>query len=172
MARIKTKVLDNLKSTSRYKMEEAFNVIYEEYAYLVFYVAFKVVKNKTIAEDITNETFMRFFEHKNGIKKEKNLKYYLTSISKNLSLNYLKQSKNVETLDKDISYDMKVDQFKDYIEMFKPFLNEEEIDLLIYRFIYDFSFREIAEQKGVTTSVISSKYKRAIDKVKKHIKEI
>ena len=63
------------------------------------------------------------------------------------------------------------DDFASYIEKFKAFLTEEEIELVVLRLLYGYRFREIAEEKGVSENVISSKYKRTIDKLKKHTKE-
>ena len=99
MSKINLKVLYDLKSPSREKMENAFNIIYKEYSYLVFYVSLKIVKDNDIAKDITNETFYKFYSNKDNIDSEKNIKYYLTTISKNLSLNYLSSIKNEEPLD-------------------------------------------------------------------------
>ena len=57
MSNINFKVLYDLNSPSREKMENAFNIIYKEYSYLVFYVSLQIVKDNDIAKDITNETF-------------------------------------------------------------------------------------------------------------------
>ena len=61
MAKISSMILNNLKSTSKEKMENAFNIIYKEYSYLVYYVALKIVKDNSLAEEITNETFLNFY---------------------------------------------------------------------------------------------------------------
>ena len=71
MAHISSKVLDNLKSSSRVKMEEAFDILYKEYSYLVYYVALKIVKNRDIAKEITNDTFFKLYQNKDNLKKEK-----------------------------------------------------------------------------------------------------
>ena len=48
--------------------------------------------------------------------------------------------------------------------------NEYEIDLVVLHLLYDYSFKEIAKQYNVSTSVISSKYRRTIKKVKQYYK--
>jgi len=77
MKKINNKTLYALKSSSRKVMEDAFNMIYQEYVYLIFYVSLKIVKNNVVAEDITNETFMQFYLNKDRLNENKNLKYYL-----------------------------------------------------------------------------------------------
>ena len=172
MSKITFKVLYDLKSPSREKMENAFNIIYKEYSYLVFYVSLQIVKDNDIAKDITNETFYKFYANKDNIDSEKNLKYYLTTISKNLSLNYLSSIKNEEPLDENIMYkDEKKDHFNDYIEKFKDFLDQEEIDLIVYHLLYGFTFKDLAIMKNVSIDVISSKYRRTLIKIRKNYKK-
>lgn len=172
MAKITFLTLNKLKSTSRVKMENAFNVIYKEYSYLVYYIALKIIKDKEVAKDITNETFLRFFDKKNQIKSIKNVKYYLTTTSKNLAINYLNSQKRSESLEEEINFESVYDDFDLYISKFKDYLDEEEIDLIVSHLLYDFSFKEIASYKNTTINVISSKYRRAIIKIRKHFKEI
>ena len=45
MSAVNFKVLYDLKSPHREVMERAFNIIYKEYSYLVFYVSLKIVKD-------------------------------------------------------------------------------------------------------------------------------
>ena len=62
----------------------------------------------------------------------------------------------------------KKDYFWDYIEKFKGFLDEDEIDIVIYHILYDFTFKEIARFNNVSVNSMTSKYKRIIDKIRKH----
>ena len=167
---IKFKDINNLKSPSRQEMENAFNNIYEEYSYFVFYVAFSLLKNRSDAEDITNETFLKMYEKRYNISSEKNLKYYLVVTAKNLSYNLLDYKNKYVILDEEIKHFDEKSGFDECIEKFKSFLNEEEIGLIVYKYLYDFTFKEIAMIEGKSIFSISSKYRRAISKLKKHYK--
>ena len=172
MAKITFLTLNNLKSTSKEVVENAFNIVYKEYSYLVFYVILQIVKDNDLALELTNETFTNFFINKNNINSSKNVKYYLVTTGKNLAINRMKKDSRIIELGDNYTYELnKTDDFKSYIEKFKDFLNQEEIDLIVYHLLYDFSFKEIAKSKEVSINVISSKYKRAIDKIKKYYKE-
>lgn len=162
--------LKNLKSSSKFIMEKAFNNIYDEYKLLVYFVSFDILKNQEDAKDITNETFMQFFINKNKIRNYKKIKYYLLSTCKNLSFNLLKKNNKYEILNNEIPSIDQNNEFNDYIDKFKGYLTEEEIELIIYKFLYDFTFKDIAKEKKVTIDSISSKYKRTMDKVKKYYK--
>jgi RNA polymerase sigma-70 factor (ECF subfamily) len=153
-------------------MENAFNIIYKEYSYLVFYVSLQIVKDNDIAKDITNETFYKFYANKDNIDSGKNIKYYLTTISKNLSLNYLSSIKHEEPLDENVMYnDEKKNHFNDYIEKFKDFLDQEEIDLIVYHLLYGFTFKDLAILKNASIDAISSKYRRTLIKIRKNYKK-
>ncbi len=167
---ITNKDLKDLKSSSKQVMERSFNDIYQEYKLLVYFVSFDILKNQEDAKDITNETFMQFFINKNKIRNYKKIKYYLLTTCKNLSINLLKKNNKYEQLDNEIACFDQKNEFNAYIDKFKEYLNEEELELIIYKFLYDFTFKDIAKEKGVSIDSISSKYKRTLDKVKKHYK--
>lgn len=172
MAKIAFLTLNNLKSPSKDVVEKAFNIVYKEYSYLVFYVIFQIVKDNDLALELTNETFTNFFINKDNIKSSKNIKYYLVTTGKNLAINKIKKDSRIIELNDNYTYEESMtDDFNSYIEKFKEFLTKEEIDLIVYHLLYDFSFKEIAKSKQTTVNVISSKYKRTIDKIKKHYKE-
>lgn len=162
--------VNDLCSPNRELMEQTFNTIYEKYSFLVFYVAFEIIRHKEDAEDITDETFLRMYENRKSLKKSKNLKYYLVTIAKNLALNLQKNKPRYVTYDDTLVSGQKetYDDFDVYIMTFKEFLNEEEISLVVYKFLYEYTFKEIAAIKEATTNSISSKYKRTLDKIRKH----
>lgn len=169
--KVDNKILENLKSTSRKKMEKAFNVIFNEYSGLVYYVSLKILKSKSDAEDITNETFLQFYKNKSNIHYAKNIKYYLLTTSKNLSLNLLEKNKKEELLqDKEIIDNPKEDYFDEYIEKFKLFLSNDEIDIVVYHVLYGFKFKEISLMKNVSVNVVTSKYKRILEKIRRYYK--
>lgn len=172
MAKISFLTLNNLKSTSKEVVENAFNIVYKEYSYLVFYVILQIVKDNDLALELTNEAFTNFFINKDNINSSKNVKYYLVTTGKNLAIIRMKKDSRIVELSDNYAYEeKKTDDFDTYIEKFKEFLNKEEIDVIVYHLLYDFSFKEIARNKNVSINVISSKYKRAIDKIKKYYKE-
>jgi len=151
-------------------MERTFNSIYDKYSFLVFYVAFEIVRHKEDAEDITDETFLRMYENRKSLKKSKNLKYYLVTIAKNLAINLQKSKSRYVAYDDTIDSGQKEthDDFDLYIMTFKEFLDEEEISLVVYKFLYEYTFKEIAAIKKVTINSVSSKYKRTLDKIRKY----
>ena len=160
----------DLCSPHRETVEQTFNLIYDEYAYLVFFVALEILQNSEDAKDVTNETFRKLYEKRSTLKSNKNLKYYLVTIAKNLAINeHKKADRYVHYNDDQYSgIEEKVDDFNDYLDKFSAFLNKDEVALVVYRFLYEYSFKEIAALQKTTINSVSSKYKRTLHKIRKH----
>ena len=169
MSDVSYKVINGLLSTDRKVMEASFNEIYQKYVSLVYYVSFDILHLREEAKDVTNETFLRLYERRHSLNKAKSIKYFLLTIARNLSIDRMKaSSKYVEEGKEAESFDD--DEFGSFVDQFKSYLDKEELDLLIYHLLYGFSFKEIASFKSTSINSMTSKYTRAIKKLKANIK--
>ena len=166
MERIGYSVLKKLCSTSIEEMNKAFNLIFEKYRYLVYYVSFDILKNEDEAKDIVNETFLKMYERRRDFMGESKLKYFLLVTAKNLSINRYKQTKDRLSYSDDTEGKNDEESVSIYLEKFKDVLDEEEYKFLVLHLIYGFTFREIAKANDLTTSQVSSKYQRGIKKLR------
>ena len=166
MEKIGYRTLKNLCSLSQEEMNDAFNVIFNKYRYLVYYVSFDILKNEEEAKDIVNDTFMKMYEKRRDFMSESKLKYFLMVTAKNLSLNRYNQLKDHLTYSDDIGEATDSEGVNIYLEKFKEVLDEEEYKYLVLHLIYGFSFKEIAIANNLTTSQVSSKYQRGIMKLR------
>ena len=166
MERIGYSVLKKLCSTSVEEMNKAFNLIFEKYRYLVYYVSFDILKSEDEAKDIVNETFLKMYERRRDFMSESKLKYFLLVTAKNLSINCYNQTKNYLSYSDDIEGKYDEESVSIYLEKFKDVLDEEEYKFLVFHLIYEFSFREIAKSYCYTTAKVSSKYQRGIKKLR------
>jgi RNA polymerase sigma-70 factor (ECF subfamily) len=166
MERIGYSVLKKLCSTSIEEMNKAFNLIFEKYRYLVYYVSFDILKSEDEAKDIVNETFLKMYERRRDFMSESKLKYFLLVTAKNLSINLYNQTKNHLAYSDDIEGKYDEESVSIYLEKFKDVLDEEEYKFLVLHLIYGFTFREIAKANDLTTSQVSSKYQRGIKKLR------
>ena len=78
-----------IKSTER----EDFKVIYEENYTLIMQVIMHIVYSLDIAEDLTQETFERFYLKNLSFPNEKEARYWLLRVAKNLALNHVRKNK-------------------------------------------------------------------------------
>jgi len=71
---------------------QAFNRIYTDYRSRFVRFANSYVKDISVAEDITTEAFIAYWENRNTIASDSNIPAYILTIIKNKCLNYLSRS--------------------------------------------------------------------------------
>ncbi len=74
----------------------AFDEIYKQYYQGIFGFVLNYVKSADVAEDITQDLFVKIFEQKEIFDRVENLKSYLFTSAKNSALNYLKKASREE----------------------------------------------------------------------------
>lgn len=169
------KDLLNLKSGS----EIAFEKLYNEHYKLIKQICFFNCQNNGVAEDLAQETFIRLWNNKENIDINKNIKYYLTTIAKNLCNDYFR-SKNIEQ--QSFPYlveDNATDEIGDSInndednifKSIKQYLDKESYEILILYYVHNLKYREIALIKETTTATITNKASRAIRLLKEKLKD-
>ena len=87
---LEARLVDALQSNNRQKLESIFKKIYDSYFKLVYFCISTYINNKEDIEDILADTFLSFYNHLDNIDANKSIKYYLTTIAKNKSINFLK----------------------------------------------------------------------------------
>ena len=166
MNKISYSLLKKLCSVSIEERNNAFNIIFEKYRYLVYYLSFDILKNEEDAKDIVNEAFLKMYEKRATFMSETNLKYFLLVVAKNLSINRYEQNRNIFSYTEDMKGKEDSGDISFYLEKFKDILDQEEYQYLVLHLVYEFTFREIAKANELTTSQVSSKYQRGIKKLR------
>ncbi len=161
-------LVKELQSRDLCVSQKAFNKIYEEYRFLVFYILLKMIKDRDASQDLLNEVFMNFYLKRGEIYNEKHLAFYLAKSAKNRALNYLKEENRYTALNIEVSVNDPHDDFKDFLANYKEILSEEEMTLLVYRFVYDLSFKEIAQIENQNFNTTKSQYFRIIGKLRNY----
>ena len=166
MGKITYLVIKKLCSPSKEEMNRSFNIIFEKYRYLVYTVAYDILKNVEESKDIVNETFLKMYEKRAKFTNEGDLKYYLLVIARNLSINRSKQLQYHLSYSDDMAGKSDDKDVSLYLEKFKRVLDREEYKYLVLHIVYGFTFLEIAKANHLTTSQVSSKYQRGIKKLR------
>ena len=153
--------------------EDAFDYIYYKYVNLIFYVIFKIVKNRQDAEDITQETLIKMMESIHTFNENNNFKYWLLQIAKNKALNFIKvkkrvvlNSNHVNSLEDKEKYS-ETDDFDEIMKEYEHIVTKDEFDIITLRIYHNMKFKEIAELYGKTESSVNNIYHRGISKIKK-----
>ncbi len=164
-------LLIEIKSGDLKTIQMKYKEIYDFFSKLLFYVSYEILHNRLDAEEVVNDTFIAFFNSISDLNEEKNIKYWLITTAKNKSIDLLRK-KNSRSLLIDIDLnEIKTNSGENtndnsIFDEIKNYLSEDEYFIIIHRFVYQQSFRNIACELGIKTGTVTSRYSRAIKKLK------
>lgn len=166
------KIINNNRLT-RSEKEAILEDVYNKYKDLIFYIIYHSVINYEDAKELVNDVFLAFFNHLDEIDLNKNIKYYLVTSAKNASLNHLKKKKENIIYDQELIYKSQDNNksWNDIVEYFKEILSEDELNICVMKLIYNYKFIDIAKEENISINTITSKYYRALEKIKKYYEE-
>ena len=152
--------------------------IYSTYYKFVKYIVYKYVNNHSDADEIVQDVFMKVFTKIDSYNENYKFSNWISEVAKNTAIDFIRKNKNnYELLEDDLQI---LDEgtvslhntFNDALNTkIKSLLDDEEYQILIYRIYFDFKYKEIADIMNSTVPIVSSKYFRIINKLKKYIKK-
>lgn len=155
----------------------------------VFSYILLVVKNRELAEDIFQDTFIKVIKslHAGRYKEEGRFVSWVTRISHNLIIDHFRKAKHLKTIaDDDVEAplfnsakfsDINIEdllinnQITSDIKKIICDLPNEQHEVVKLRYYYDMSFKEIAEQTGVSINTALGRMRYAIINLRKLIEE-
>lgn len=146
--------------------------IEEQYDKIYRYCYFKLY-DKQLAQDITQETFFRFFRQDLSLDNSKELPYLYT-IAKNLCIDSFRQ-KPVESLE-DISEEATYDLTEDWITNLAlksviSKLPQEEQELIFFRYVNEISITAICKVTGFSRFAVYRKLSKALKWLKEELEK-
>ena len=165
---VNKKIIEKLKERD----EETFELIYEHYYKLIYYVALNVTKDKEMASEIVQDTFMKMLTSIDTYDEGGKFKPWLCTIARNLSLNKVTRRKDKDVVyDEELVYSTKHSESKlmDYILTIKGSLTPEDANIVILKLVYNYKFREISEEMGLSLGLVQARYYQAIKILKQVI---
>ena len=165
------KIIKELKRNS----ENAFKKIYYQYKNLVFYQAYNILNNKEDAEDVTQNTFVKFMKNIDVIDNDSNIKQLLSSISKNEAIDlYRKKANRKEIFDENMINNVKeIEEDSSKVNVIMTLnnaLNKKDSHIMILKIVYDYSFEEISKEINETIGVVQSSYYKSLKILKQYYK--
>lgn len=162
---VNEKVIDKLKKHD----ERTFDSIYHAFEGLVYYICFSITLNKDVAQDLTQDTFVKLLTSISTYKEEGHFKQYLMQIARNLSKNYVARVSNrIDVLnDENVAYIDEEQEKNRIILELQAILNKLESEVIILKIMYDLKFKEIAFYLDKTIGEVEAIYYKGLDKVKK-----
>lgn len=149
--------------------ESQFEQIFREYFGTMVNIAYAVVKDHDEARDITQQVFIKFWDRRNDVDIQDNIKSYLHRAVVNTSLNYIEKSKRIQ-LEDDVQDAIREQLFVAE----KPELKEGEIEKAIENAIKDLPDKcqlvfSLSRFQGMTNKEIAEYLEVSVKAVEKHI---
>ena len=154
--------------------QKAFEEIVVKYRTMVAKIIAGMLGNRTDADDVGQETFLRFYRSMHQYKGDAALGTYLTRIAINLSLNELKRRGSRRWLSLEEKHDRyHVDNRsyhdKDNTELVEKALAQLDVKyrtVVVLRIMQGFSTKETAEMLKIPIGTVLSRLARAQEKLK------
>lgn len=159
---------------------EAFDALLKRHQSRVFSYIFHIVKNKDLADDIFQETFVKaIMTIKQGRYTETGkFSAWISRIAHNLIIDYYRQEKSENTVstdeedvdllnrrdlcDENVEYYLVTNQIHEDVRRIVMALPESQREVLIMRYYRDMSFKEIADATNVSINTALGRMRYAI----------
>jgi RNA polymerase sigma-70 factor (ECF subfamily) len=162
-------------------MENEFLQAYQQHADAIYRHCYFRVYNKDLAEDLTQETFIKTWKYLAEGKKVDNIKAFLYRVAVNLIIDHSRKKKAAPLDDvKEKEASMRhasrentiLDELegKETVQMLDE-LEDKYKEVIIMRYINQLSPPEIAEALGISTNAASVKLNYAIKKMRQIVEK-
>jgi RNA polymerase sigma-70 factor, ECF subfamily len=161
----------NLKSRNYQSFDTFYNLTKNQ----VFYAIVSIIKDQSFAEDLMQDTYVKFLEKIDQYKDGSNPYAYLSTIGRNLAINLYNQRKREvysEELLETIPYQEEIETDDAQIFKILDLLEESEREIVVLHVINELKFREIANITQKPLGTVLWIYNKAIKKLKEKAGDI
>lgn len=161
-----TKELQELFTIMQSGDKQAFCDIYSELKVPVFTIIYRIVKSKEIAEDVTQEVFVKLYASAMHIQ-AKNIRAYIFTMARNTAIDALrKEIKNTESINCEDQIDKQSMELNLDIEDAINSLPLYEREILTLHLNVGLKFSEIAQTVNLSLPATYRRYKKALKTLK------
>lgn len=166
--------------------QKAFEQLVRRHQSRVYSTALLVVRDKYVAEDILQDSFIRFFNVLQSGKYREDGRFlpYILRISHNLAIDYIRNSKRVPTITSSDGEDvfrfldfktesaldcMEKEERNGHLKWAISKLPDDQREVVILRHFGKMSFKEIADLTGLNINTTLGKMRYALVNLRKHL---
>ena len=156
--------------------------LYKENAKIVYRYLLSLCRNRTLAEDLTQETFLAALNTIGNYDGSCKLSTWLCQIAKHILYQELRKKKRMETVElteyipdqeaQDGERDILQQESRKEFYQAIHHLSEPEREVVMYRITGDLSFREIGEIMGKSENWCRTVFYRAKQKLKAYLSDM
>ena len=184
----KTKLSDSsLISLYKKGNEEAFSFLVKKYSSKVYSAVYFIVKDKYLAEDITQEVFIKIIKtiKNNKYNEEGKFKPWMMRIAHNLSIDHFRKEKKHPKItlnngndifnslmfsENNAESNQENKESKKLLQQLIKGLPKKQKEVLVMRHFMEMSFQEIAESTNVSINTALGRMRYALINLRKKLK--
>ncbi len=167
--------------------EDVFSFILRRYLKSVYNFVSSFSNKNQDAQDITQETFIKVWKKIDKYDQNYSLRTWIFAIARNTALDWLKKKKCISFSDfeNEEGDNPVIDSLTDQTSLMDELINkvdkEEKVleiinnlppiykEVIILKYNYEYTFEEISKIVDNPLNTVKSRYKRALDKIKKDL---
>jgi RNA polymerase sigma-70 factor (ECF subfamily) len=177
------RTLDDAALVGLMKMgsHEALGEVMLRYRQQVARVVIGILGNTPEADDVGQETFIRFWNNMEAYSHDAKISTYLTRIAINLSINEIRKRKRKQEwfsnakneVAKQTNDDALYQRYnREHIEAALQQLDEQQRTVVVLRLMQGYSTKETAEILHIPMGTVLSRLSRALDKLRLNLKKL
>ncbi len=147
---------------------------FHQFSDMVYRIALNSVRSIAVAEDITQEVFLKLIEKQVSFESIQHEKAWLIRVTMNFCKNYLKSGwfRKITELTEDIPYTNGIEYSLEQKELFKNLMKLKDMErTIVYLYYYEeYTLAEIARILEMNSNTVATKLRRAKEKLKNHLK--
>ncbi len=142
-----------------------YGVLIQRYADYLFGLGMRLTAgNRALAEDISQQSFLKSYTYLASFDRNKSYKHWLTGIAVNCCKDALKQQPlhiDIDTVNEP-SHEPELGEDSEFFRLIRP-LEPEDRALFTLRYVYDHTVDEIAQLTSLKAGTVKSKLSRAME---------
>ena len=155
--------------------QSAFEHIYYQTYKLVYYVALSILKERSLAEDVMQTTYLNAIKYASSYKSGTNALAWITRIARNEALNVKKKRGHEVYVDENVHQHKfgtaVTDDYGLLTDLARKVLSEEEFSVLMLVAIQGYTRVEISAILDMPVSTVAFKFNCAAEKMRKYLEE-
>ncbi len=169
---------------------DGFEEIITEYLKLVYNFVYRFVGDQAMAEDITQETFVKVWKNLKKFNQKQNFKTWIFTVARNTAIDWLRKKRNITFSELDRNLEEGKISFEENIVNLEPLPDEvfekkelvqklEKIlsqihpdfrEIIILHHTEEMTFEEVARIVGKPVNTVKSQYRRALHQIRNLIR--
>ncbi|MFS0726374.1 RNA polymerase sigma factor [Paenibacillus sp. 1P07SE] len=151
---------------------EWFQMLYTRYYRLLYYWAYSITRDRELAQDAVQETFLKAYRHIGSLKRQDRLIAWLIAICRHVAIDmYRKRRRELcyQSLEDACGGEASVERTvveQDYLRELLSSLKPISREALLLIYVYGLTYEQLADCQRISVSAVKSRIHRAKQKVR------